>query len=52
MGFPELYANEVFRELNKRQYKHMHTRFLKEYKKLCEKENKKSDNKQVDRSDN
>ena len=50
MGFPELYAQEVFRELNKRPYKHMHTIFLKEYKKLCEKENKKFDSKQADKS--
>jgi len=45
MGFPEDYAKEVFNELDKRPYKNMHTRFLKEYNKLCkEKEDESKSN--------
>ena len=44
MGFPEDYAKEVFRELDKRPYKNMHTRFLKAYRKLCEENDKQNNN--------
>jgi len=47
MGFPEDYAQEVFRELDKRPYKNMHTRFMKAYKKLCEDKDKEDRNNDV-----